>query len=1502
MQSFKFLVSSSLLAFVLILLSSPLLTSPQPQPQTQPQSPSIACKSTPYPKLCRSILSSFGSSPSDTYNYGKFTVKKCIKQAKKLSKVINNYLSHHKYAPASGLDAGAMQDCAELADLNVFYLEKISAELKSADSMTDALVDRITSLLSGVVTNQQTCFDGLVDAKSSFTSVLGEPLANMTRLYSVSLGLVTHALDRNLKKNKRKGAKTPIVLKNGFRQPLESLIQALRQTSHCKNKSTECAPIPRGQRKLVEGDDGNHGILINDTVIVGRYDGDNFTTIGEAIAAAPNNTNPEDGYFVIYARQGYYPEYIVVPREKKNLMLIGEGKYKTVIAGNHNRVDGWTTFNSSTFVVNGERFVAVDVTFRNTAGPEKHQAVALRNSADFSTFYRCTFEGYQDTLYVHSLRQFYKECDIYGTVDFVFGNAAAVFQSCNFHVRKPLPEQKNTITAQGRTDPNQNTGISIQNCTIQATSDLASNLSTNLNFLGRPWKEYSRTVIMQTYIGKLISPPGWLEWNGTFGLETLYYDVIISIHISLDLPLAFALLQQKNGLHESLDSLQQKEAMGLLLQACGRHRDIETGRKVHQMVASSTLFQKDVVLNTRVITMYSMCGSPVDSRFVFDGLEGKNLFQWNAMVSGYSRNQLHEEALRTFIDLVTETEFKPDNFTLPCVIKACGGILDVGLGQGVHGMTVKLGLLGDVFVCNAFIACYGKYGNVHEAVKVFDFMSQKNLVSWNSMIRVFSENGFFRESFSLFRKMLECEESLVPDEASLVTILPVCAGEGDVKMGMIFHSLAVKLGLSQELMVNNALIDMYSKCGWLSYARTLFSKDGNKNVVSWNTMIQGFSIVGDVGGAFDLLRKMQVAKGEKANEVTILNVLPVCLENSELLYLKELHGYSIRHSFQYDGLVANSFVAAYAKCGLLCSAQHVFNGMETKTVNSWNALIGGYAQNGAPRRALEFYLHMKNSGLEPDRFTLGSLLLACCHLKSLHLGKEIHGHLLRNGLETDPFIVISLLSLYIHCGKSATARVLFEEMEDKSLVSWNALIAGYSQIGHPEEALLLFRQMISNGIQPDNISINSVFGACSQLSALRLGREAHCYALKTFLAEDVFVGCSIIDMYAKSGCIEQSRRVFDNLRYKDVASWNAIIGGYGLHGYGKEALELFEKMQAYGKKPDAFTFVGILMACSHSGLVEEGLKYFNQIQNPHGLTPKLEHYACVVDMLGRAGRLDESWRLINEMPEEPDAGIWSSLLSSCKTYGALDIGRKAAEKLFELEPNKAENYVLLSNLLAGSGKWDDVRRVRQRMKEIGLQKDAGRSWIELGGKVYSFLAGNYSFTGSKEIRNMWRRLEEKICKIGYKPDTNSVLHELGEDEKIEVLRGHSEKLAISLGLLRTSKGETVRVSKNLRICVDCHNAAKLISKTVEREIVVRDNKRFHHFKNGLCSCGDYCYCMNQADNLVKINFVGVVSQIGRIGIKSYSIQDIRSCKAAAESGQLLQNPDKRKQKHQQADD
>ncbi|XP_058195093.1 pentatricopeptide repeat-containing protein At1g18485 [Rhododendron vialii] len=906
---------------------------------------------------------------------------------------------------------------------------------------------------------------------------------------------------------------------------------------------------------------------------------------------------------------------------------------------------------------------------------------------------------------------------------------------------------------------------------------------------------------------------------------------------------ALSLLLQLEFDHISSYSTAQKaEAVNVLLQACGHQKDIEVGRKIDKIVRASTQFKNDFVINTRVITMYSTCGYPHDSRRVFDHLKRKNLYQWNALISGYTRNELWLETVAVFCELIARGEYKPDNFTFPCVIKACGGRCDVGLGRAVHGMVIKMGLdlCSDVFVCNAMITMYGKCRFIEEAVKVFDKMHNKSLVSWNSMLSAFSENGLAQEGFNVLRRMLEGEEGLLPDVSTMATVLPLCAGEGEVGMGTVVHGFAVKFGLTQDLMVSNCLVDMYSKCGLIHEAQTLFDKNEDKNVVSWNSMIGAYSRGGHVDRTFRLLRKMQMECVKmRADEVTVLSVLPVCLDKSDLLNVKELHGYSLRNGLQYNLLVANMFISAYAKCGALSSAENVLHDMEKKTVGSWNALIGGYARKGDSSKALDVYYQMTHSGLNPDWFSIASLLLAFAHLKSLKYRKEIHSFVLRNGLDTDSFIAISLLSLYIHCGELQLAQVLFDRMEDKSLVSWNAMIAGYSQHGLPNETLNIFREMVSNGTQPDEISVACMLGACSQLSALQLGKETHCYALKAQFTEDVFVSCKIIDMYAKCGSIELSRKVFDQQKEKDVPLWTVIISGYGIHGHGKEGLELFEEMQSLGLKPDGFTFIGILMGCSHSGLVEEGLNYFNQMQPVHGLEPKLEHYACVVDMLGRSRRFHDALKLVNEMPMEPDVGMWSSLLSSCRAHGEMGLGEKIAEKLLELGPDKAEYYVLVSNLFAGSGNWDDVRRVRGKMRELGLKKDAGCSWIEVGGKIYNFSVGDRRVPESEAIREMWRRLEKKISGIGYVHDTASVLHDLKEEEKIEILRGHSEKLAISFGLLKTKKGATLRVSKNLRICGDCHSAIKLISKVVDRKIVVRDNKRFHHFSNGLCSCGDY---------------------------------------------------------------
>lgn len=512
---------STLLFFLflpLFLLAQP--PPPPPSPSSSP-SPSALCKFTLYPKLCRSMLSIISSSPSDPYNAGKFSIKQSLKQAKKLLKVFDDFLVSSRRRRSDSVEVRALDDCRDLILLNLDYLEAVAADLHANSAVSAELTDKVESYLSAVATNHYTCYDGLVAAKSKIGEVLAVAMRNVTEVYSVSLGLVSEALNENVK-NKFQTRKHGLPSQSyKVREPLEKLIKVLHEKYSCKARSnctsrSERIPMRESESK---------GILLNGYATVSHYGTDNFTSIGQAIDAAPADLKPEDGYFLIYVRQGYYEEYVIVPKHKKNILLIGDGINQTIITGNHSVIDSWTTFNSSTFAVSGERFIAVDITFRNTAGPEKHQAVAVRNNADLSTFYRCSFEGYQDTLYAHSLRQFYRECEIYGTVDFIFGNAAVVFQGCKIYARKPLPFQKNAITAQGRTDPFQNTGISIQNCSIEAAQDLSSDLNstTVLTYLGRPWKLYSRTVYMESYIGNVIEPSGWLEWNGTVGLDTLFF-------------------------------------------------------------------------------------------------------------------------------------------------------------------------------------------------------------------------------------------------------------------------------------------------------------------------------------------------------------------------------------------------------------------------------------------------------------------------------------------------------------------------------------------------------------------------------------------------------------------------------------------------------------------------------------------------------------------------------------------------------------------------------------------------------------------------------------------------------------------------------------------------------------------------------------------------------------------------------------------------------------------
>eukprot|EP01018_Ginkgo_biloba_P007785 Gb_19828 [translate_table: standard] len=555
--------------------------------------------------------------------------------------------------------------------------------------------------------------------------------------------------------------------------------------------------------------------------------------------------------------------------------------------------------------------------------------------------------------------------------------------------------------------------------------------------------------------------------------------------------------------------------------------------------------------------------------------------------------------------------------------------------------------------------------------------------------------------------------------------------------------------------------------------------------------------------------------------------------------LKQMHAHMLRSGTDQNVFLGTKLVTMYAKNGNLVDARLVFDHMPERNVFSWNTMIGGYARDGHCEETLRMYFEMRRAGIQPDNFTFPFVLKACTSLSALQGGRDIHHHIVRTGFESDVFVGACLVDMYAKCGSIEDARQVFDKMSRRDVVSWTVMIGGYVQNGRAHEALTLFHEMQLSGMTPDKVTMVSMISACAHLGALQQGKWIHDCVSRSGFESDIIVGSALIDMYCKCGSVDIARQVFDKMSKRNVVSWSAMIAGYGMHGHGEDALALFNQMQETDMKPNHITFVSVLSACSHAGLVEEGWRYFNCMDRDYCITPGVKHYTCMVDLLGRAGHLEEAQNFIKKMPLPPDAGVWGALLGACRIHCNIELGEDVAERLFKLEPENAGYYVLLSNIYAAAGRWNDIAKVRAMMTDRGLKKTPGRSWIEVNDKVHTFRVGDKSHPRSKEIYAMLETLVGQMEAAGYVPNTNFVLHDVEEEIKEDILCSHSEKLAIAFGLITTSPGSPIRITKNLRICGDCHSATKFISKIVNREIIMRDANRFHHFKDGLCSCGDY---------------------------------------------------------------
>ncbi|XP_072966513.1 pentatricopeptide repeat-containing protein At2g33760 [Typha angustifolia] len=506
----------------------------------------------------------------------------------------------------------------------------------------------------------------------------------------------------------------------------------------------------------------------------------------------------------------------------------------------------------------------------------------------------------------------------------------------------------------------------------------------------------------------------------------------------------------------------------------------------------------------------------------------------------------------------------------------------------------------------------------------------------------------------------------------------------------------------------------------------------------------------------------------------------------------------------------------------------------------FDSLIRTAAKSRLPFDAILFYRRMLKTQLEPSNYTFTSVTKACADLSASKVGRIIHSHVIFNGFGQDCFVQTALVVFYAKCGDLSVARKLFDEMPERSVIAWNAMISGYEQNGFGEKAIDVFRKMRVVGEEPDSATLVSLLSACSQVGALGLGRWVDCYICERGMDVDVVLGTSLMNMYARCGYVQKARERFDVMKERNVIAWTAMISGYGMHGYGCEAVELFWRMRDEGPSPNDVTFVAVLSACAHAGLVTQGREAFESMRRDYGLVPRAEHHVCMVDMYGRAGLLEDAMQFIRDwIPGGIGPEVWTAMLGACKMHKDFNLGVEVAERLLATEPENPAHYVLLSNMYALAGRMDRVEDIRNIMIRRGLKKKTGYSLIEINDAAHVFRMGDTYHPQSAEI---YRYLEEMIRKIreaGYVPETDSVLHELEEEEREVALRFHSEKLAVAFGLMSINDETPIRIIKNLRMCGDCHLAIKFISVVAKREIIIRDKHRFHHFKDGHCSCLEY---------------------------------------------------------------
>lgn len=890
-------------------------------------------------------------------------------------------------------------------------------------------------------------------------------------------------------------------------------------------------------------------------------------------------------------------------------------------------------------------------------------------------------------------------------------------------------------------------------------------------------------------------------------------------------------------------------AFGSALRACQEHGlcGVKFGMQIHGLM-SKTHYAFDVVVCNVLISMYgNSLGSADDARSVFDQIEIRNSISWNSIISVYCQRGDTIAAFELFSRMQQQGlgfGLKPNEYTFGSLITAaCSSDTGLSLLKQILTRANKSGFLGDLYVGSALVSGFSRYGLIDYAKQIFEQMSERNAVSMNGLMVGLVRQKRGEQAAEVFMEMRNLVDINLDSYVILLSSFAEFALlEDGRRKGREVHAHVIRTGLIDvKHAIGNGLVNMYAKCGGIVNACSVFRLMDHKDSVSWNSMISGLDqneCFEDAVVSFRAMRRT----GLMPSIFTLISTLSSCASLGWKMLGQQIHCEGIKLGLDLDVSVSNALLPLYAETGCLKACEKVFSLMPEYDQVSWNSVIGAFADSEASVvEAVKYFLDMMRAGWSLNRVTFINILAAVSSLSLHQLGQQIHGLALKYCVANDTTIENALMACYGKCEEIDECEKIFSRMsERRDEVSWNSMISGYIHNELLSKAMDLVWFMLQRGQRLDCFTFATVLSACASVATLERGMEIHASAIRVCLESDVVVGSALVDMYSKCGRIDYASRFFELMPVRNVYSWNSMISGYARHGHGDKALKLFSKMKLHGQQPDHVTFVGVLSACSHVGLVDEGFEHFGSMSEVYGLDPRMEHYSCMVDLLGRAGEFDKIEIFINKMPMKPTVLFWRTVLGACcRANGRnTELGRRAAEMLLELEPQNAVNYVLLSNMYASGGKWEDVAKARMEMRKAEVKKEVGCSWVTMKDGVHVFVAGDKSHPEKELIYEKLKELNRKMRDAGYVPKTKFALYDLELGNKEELLSYHSEKLAVAFVLTRKS-GLPIRIMKNLRVCGDCHTAFKYISKIVGRQIVLRDSNRFHHFEDGKCSCGDY---------------------------------------------------------------